>query len=488
MRLGQAYVLTTLLIYVFSFVLSPNNAQSTPIDASTNKSKWTWKDNNGHTKQPVDLEKLLAKHLLWLKDSHSGIRLDLHGADLSGADLSGKNLSQAQLSANFSSANLTGTNLNSADMSGAILNKAILNNTIFSGTSLGSAKLNETDLRNANLDQANLSGTELRSVRLDGKTIADLQITNADLSSANLRGAFLLRTNLSGANMSNASLAGASLKDSIFSSVDLSGADLYGALFEITEPPKARDIARARNLEHMSYTNDSEGLARLRQIFKEAGFRDQERKITYALKIRQVELLKKNWDEDRNWKAYAEYWINTALFDWTCQYGMNPGRVLITVIIIFLLCTTCYLLFIHFSETSGLSISVSSTGGENRPPWLHKNLVREPQLFEEPGGNVKRLYRIRPQSFERNKSWNSARLLLNQELVLIRVAVFFSLMSTFNIKFRDVDFGRWLRLLTTKEYDIKATGHARTVAGLQALLSVYFIALLLVTYFGRPFE
>jgi len=61
-------------------------------------------------------------------------------------------------------------------------------------------------------------------------------------------------------------------------------------------------------------------------------------------------------------------------------------------------------------------------------------------------------------------------------------------MSTFNIKFRDVGFGRWLRQLTTKEYDINAVGLTWIVAGLQALLSVYLVALLLITYFGRPFE
>jgi len=78
-------------------------------------------------------------------------------------------------------------------------------------------------------------------------------------------------------------------------------------------------------------------------------------------------------------------------------------------------------------------------------------------------------------------------------LLILRCRLFwasfvFSLMSTFNIKFRDVGFGRWLRQLTTKEYDINAVGLAWIVAGLQALLSVYLVALLLITYFGRPFE
>jgi hypothetical protein len=32
-----------------------------------------------------------------------------------------------------------------------------------------------------------------------------------------------------------------------------------------------------------------------------------------------------------------------------------------------------------------------------------------------------------------------------------------------NIGFRDINFGRWLRLLTKPEYDLKAVGWAQTV-------------------------
>jgi len=61
-------------------------------------------------------------------------------------------------------------------------------------------------------------------------------------------------------------------------------------------------------------------------------------------------------------------------------------------------------------------------------------------------------------------------------------------MCTFNIGFRDINFGRWLRMLTKHEYDLKPVGWVRTVAGLQSLVSVYLVALWFLTYFGRPFE
>jgi hypothetical protein len=57
----------------------------------------------------------------------------------------------------------------------------------------------------------------------------------------------------------------------------------------------------------------------------------------------------------------------------------------------------------------------------------------------------------------------------------------------FNIGFRDINFRCWLRLLTRQEFDIKAVGWARVVAGWQSLISVYLLALWVLTYFGRPF-
>jgi len=77
--------------------------------------------------------------------------------------------------------------------------------------------------------------------------------------------------------------------------------------------------------------------------------------------------------------------------------------------------------------------------------------------------------------------------LFRREFLLWRTSMFFSLMSAFNIGFRDINFGRWLRLLTRQEFDIKAVGWARVVAGWQSLISVYLIALWVLTYFGRPF-
>lgn len=89
------------------------------------------------------LNRLLRKHKLYLKNVKCGKRLDLSGADLRWADLS---------EANLRGANLSEANLWKADLSGANLREANLR-----GADLRGANLSEADLRKANLSEANLS-------------------------------------------------------------------------------------------------------------------------------------------------------------------------------------------------------------------------------------------------------------------------------------------------------------------------------------------
>ena len=67
-------------------------------------------------------------------------------------------------------------------------------------------------------------------------------------------------------------------------------------------------------------------------------------------------------------------------------------------------------------------------------------------------------------------------------------ALYFSLLSAFNIGWRDLNVGNWLVRLQGSEFTLRATGWVRSVSGLQSLISVYLLALWVLCYFGRPFE
>ena len=66
--------------------------------------------------------------------------------------------------------------------------------------------------------------------------------------------------------------------------------------------------------------------------------------------------------------------------------------------------------------------------------------------------------------------------------------MFFSLVNAFNLGYREFSIGQWLRMLTKRQYDVKATGWVRSLAGIQSVVSIYLFALWILTYFGRPFN
>jgi uncharacterized protein YjbI with pentapeptide repeats len=375
---------------------------------SQQQKEWTWKDLNGQTRIRAELDSILKEHDLWVKSSHqSGEQAILARADLTGANLIVANLNRAALG----SANLTGAELGVADLHGADL----------SDTNLTGAELNYADLTSANLSGANLSGADLR------------------------------------------------------------GVDLAGADFEPTSLPEVRVIATGLNLELMTYKDNPDALVQLRKAFADGGFREQERKITYALKRREAEMSWEGckprktgdktrailWSSDSNLANCASFVLNRVFFDWTCQYGMTPGRPLSLGVVLWLLCSVLYFVCIHVPGKTGLYRVYAQTIEED--PTAHKR-IEEIVPSEMKAHGAKRLVEF-----------------VRCEGLLLRASMFFSLMSAFNIGFRDINFGRWLRLLTRQEFDIKAVGWARVIAGWQSLISVYLLALWVLTYFGRPF-
>lgn len=413
--------------------------------AEMGQEQWTWKDRDGKTRTRSDLDQILAEHKLWRESKGArGRRADLSTADLSGAKLSEVNLSGAQLGGQ----EVTFSSYRSEDFSKVHVQ----------WTKPG------VNLRGADLSYADLSGATLMA---------------ANLSSADLRAA-----NLTGANLNYAELADANLEDAELKDAYLKEANVEGARFEPKSNPEIRGVAAAKHLELLTYDENPDSLAQLRKQFQDNGFRTQERTITYSLKKRQAEFSWDGctsrqlpgdktrailWSSDGNLSNCASFVLNRMFFDWTCQYGMSPGRPLLLAFALFVLCSGLYFACIHSSGRSALQ-RVYGQGLESDPT------------------SHRRVERIQPGVLSRGTWWMMIGAFLWRELRVLGTAMFFSLMSAFNIGFRDINFGRWLRLLTRQEFDIKAVGWARVAAGWQSLISVYLIALWVLTYFGRPFE
>jgi len=431
------------------------------------KAEWTWKDKSGTTRTLAELNSILREHERWaFSDGKSGKRANLMGAHLERAHLGEVELARADFK---------GANLSHADLSGADLTDA----------DLSQAELHETDLRDAHLIRADLTRATLTSANLSG----------AELDEADLRGALLMYANLSGTALNNGNLSGADLRWAKLSEAHLWSAALREALFEPGSNPEIRSMATARDLELMTYRDNPDALVQLRKQFADGGFRDQERKITYALKRKEAALSSEGctsrklsgrfwtnreaqkgspptrafvWSSDSNVANCGSFVLNRVFFEWTCQYGMSPGRPLRLGVLLWLLCSLLYFAYSHISGEGGLY------------------RIYAPSVQED-AAVPRRVERIRPEGKLQGRGVRRILRFFRREWLVLRTSMFFSLMSAFNIGFRDINFGRWLRLLTRQEFDINAVGWVRVIAGWQSLISVYFIALWVLTYFGRPF-
>ena len=98
------------------------------------------------------------------------------------------------------------------------------------------------------------------------------------------------------------------------------------------------------------------------------------------------------------------------------------------------------------------------------------------------GRGHERVVRIRPHPA---KTWRER---LRSESRLFCTSLYFSLLSAFHLGWRELNVGAWIARIQPREYMLRATGWVRTVSGLQSLLSVYLLALWVLTYFGRLFE
>ena len=146
---------------------------------------------------------------------------------------------------------------------------------------------------------------------------------------------------LSEASFSSANLAGAVILDIDLNKAQFVQADLLNVKFEPKTLPLLKSIAFAKNLETMRYLRNPDALTQLRAEFKNAGFREQERKITYALKRRETELMYESCAISLSGVLPCIYGgLNTVLFDWTVHYGMNPGRMFVAVGFILILFAT----------------------------------------------------------------------------------------------------------------------------------------------------
>ena len=341
------------------------------------------------------------------------------------------------------------------------------------------------DLRNINLKYANLSGAALgpkvMNTDFEQATMVCADLRNADLTDVGLRGAHLEWARLCNANMvethlENASLFGANLTDAALERAKMNGAFLDFAVlarthFEIDPGslPETPSLAYVSNLSALKFDESPASLAKLRDQLKGMGLREQEKEVTTA--IMRAEMVRRNKDTKRFVHGNAERAFNDAFFDWTCAYGYKPGRALELLGLFFFLFAIVYV----------AAQQVPGSRGGIWAVWDEHRIIQT----DGPKG-TERLTNGFPRSALSDTRVGG--LCRELGLSVVGLALWFSLLSAFQIGWQAFNFGTWFSRMQPREYHLHATGWVRLAAGIQSLISVYFVALWLLTYFGTPFE
>lgn len=300
--------------------------------------------------------------------------------------------------------------------------------------------------------KADLSMADLRMADLSMKNLRKANLVKADLRETDLREADLSFANLTETDLSFANLIQANLYEANLSNAKLSLSHLSEANFAIKPKslPYIPSIASANGLSKLRYGPSTHALVELRKAFKEAGLRTQEREITYALKYGQRRELCCSFGSTI-W-AKLESLIYLIFFEWTCAYGMRPGRCFLILIGLIFLFTIPYTKSLSRKGEDGIWVV-----------WI-EDRVRKDLGRKEP---VRLM----------GSGWST-----------IKWGFYFSILSAFSIGWREINVGNWIARMQRREYTLRATGWVRTVSGIQSLTSVYLLALWVLTYFGRPFE
>jgi hypothetical protein len=182
-------------------------------------------------------------------------------------------------------------------------------------------------------------------------------------------------------------------------------------------------------------------LVHLRELVQQSGCRDEERELTFAIEHAKTHIDLGFWRYHQFWRA-VEGGLRLVLFEWTTDYGLRPFRavqILLALVVIFAL------------------------------------VVYVPALL-----NGSRIYRIWPSG--RLETTASGATLSNESKVetldpqsfwaAVGYALQFSLLSAFQIGWRELNVGSWIA-----RHILKADGWVRTFAGIQSLISVYLLAI-----------
>ncbi len=375
---------------------------------------------------PITWENLTATQI-------KEILADPRRADFSQTDLSGIQFTDLHLKgANFKGARLNNASLNQVDLSFSDLTCAS-----FTAAQINQSKFNHAHMIKTRMGQATVKQSEFKMANL----------THADLEAANLSENSFHRAKLVSAHLVRGQFKSSDLTDADFTLAKVDFANFSHSIWELESGtlPEAHSAARMNNLSALSYLDSPGALIELRESFATAGMDTAQREVTYALNK-----TKNEQQANEGIQGSLTAGFNFLFFDLTSEYGRSPARPLKIIFALIFIFALPYYLAIRRADHNAIWRVWN-------PERIHQFQGGAPEKIAETG--------IRALLF----------------------ALYFSTMSAFRLGWRDINVGDWLSNIQHHEYNLQSTGWVRSLSGIQSVISMYLLALWILTFFTTPF-
>jgi hypothetical protein len=280
----------------------------------------------------------------------------------------------------------------------------------------------------------------------------------------------------------------------------------------MSEPPDLY-LAGIRGLSTLHVPSGEKiGLVQLRKLLQDSGLRDPEREATYAIErsgtteqfvsapmflynpLRHFGFmdgvqLAIGSGSPAGGRSTVSAWVAGLFrivgFDVTTAYGLHPTRALWLIAGLGGIFTFVYMFAIPRTLKGEASAAAPSAQTEETATAVRRVRTRDSGIYKVfPADRIDEA--SAEPTVEKESKWK--RVEARNWWGAFWWAAYFSLLSAVNIGFEQFTPGDWIRRLPTREYSLEAVGWVRSVAGVQALLSVFLLAMWVLTQFGRPFE
>ncbi len=273
-----------------------------------------------------------------------------------------------------------------------------------------------------------LQGSDFRN-----SLVWNINFEGAALSESNLRESVFLRCNLSKAFLNRSDLTDGMLTGTNIEGAQFSRTILRNTRYEVDGIPKVNTMHDTVGLDTLCYLGSPKSLVELRDAFSKAGMTEQARQVNYSLRT---------WERIKTGGIFSYLeWLFLSL---PSRYGQVPFRPISLIAMSIILFFFVY----WYAVVRCDSMMVFS---DAIPPETGK-----PEACAKPVVGLK----------------------LADGLAY---AIFLSLIFAFRIGWREINIGAWLERLQPNASEIRTRGWVRTVAGIQSLLSLYLLALCLLS-------